>query len=85
MLEPVGEPVRRAAVAGDETSEFLLGDNKGRGIPDPAQFAADALADRRRGGVVDGILCEMKLAALPRRAREDGAASGFQPGAFSPA
>ena len=56
LLEPVGEPIRFAAVAGNEASEFLLGGGERGRVPDPPQLAPDALADGGSGRVVKGIL-----------------------------
>ena len=50
------------------------------GVPDPAQLGADPLADGGVGGVVNGVLREVELAALPDGTGQDGAAGGLQPG-----
>ena len=46
----------------------------------PPQLSADALADGGVGGVVNGVLREVELTALPEGAGQDGAAGGLQPG-----
>lgn len=45
-----------------------------------AQFDPDALAGPGIGGVMDGVLGEMELAALPSGAAEHGPPGGAQPG-----
>ena len=42
------------------------------GVPDPAQLLADGLSDGEVGGVMDGVLSQMVLTALPDGAAEDG-------------
>src|SRR5512132_3956804 len=80
VLEPVGEAVGRATVGGDQTIEFFLRGLQRGGVPDPAQLGADPLADGGVGGVVNGVLREVELAALPDGTGQDGAAGGLQPG-----
>src|SRR5512134_2958468 len=80
VLEPVGEAVGRATVGSDEAVEFLLRGLQRGGIPDPPQLGADPLADGDVGGLLNGVLREVKLAALPDVTGQDGAAGGLQPG-----
>ena len=63
-----------------EPVQLFLGAHQGGGIPDAAEFSADGFADGRIRRVVDGVLSQMKLAALPPGARKDGLAGGAQPG-----
>ena len=65
VLEPVGAAVGRATVGGDQTVEFLLRGLQRGGVPDPPQLGADPLADGGVGGVVNGVLREVELTALP--------------------
>ena len=65
---------------GDQRFQFGVGGLQGLRIPDVPQLLADDLADREVGRVVDGVLGEMELAALPARARQHGVARGFQSG-----
>jgi hypothetical protein len=76
VLEPVGEAVGRATVGGDQTIEFFLRGLQRGGVPDPAQLGADPLADGGVGGVVNGVLGEVELAALP-----NGTGRGGRPSA----
>ena len=48
------------------------------GVPDPAQLLADGLSDGEVGGVMDGVLSQMVLTALPDGAAEDGLARGAE-------
>src|SRR5512147_1828802 len=80
VLEPVGEAVGRATVGGDQAVEFFLRGLQRGGVPDPPQLGANALADGGVGGVVNGVLREVELTALPDSAGQDGAAGGPQPG-----
>src|SRR5512132_4505040 len=80
VVEPVGEAVGRATVGGDQAVEFLLRGVQRGGVPDPPQLGADVLADGGVGGVVNGVLREVELTALPDGAGQDGAAGGLQPG-----
>ena len=75
MFEPVGEAVGRAPVGGDQAVEFLLRGLQRGGVPDSPQLGADALADGGVGCVVNGVLREVELAALPDGTGQDGAAS----------
>ena len=45
-----------------------------------AQLGADALADREARCVMDGVLGEVELTALPFRTAQNGPARGPQPG-----
>src|SRR5512144_1321235 len=80
VLEPVGEAVGGATVGGDEAVEVLLRGVQRGCIPNSPQLGADPLADGGVGGVVNGVLREVELAALPDGAGQDGAARGLQPG-----
>src|SRR5512132_664773 len=80
VLEPVGEAVGRATVGGDQAVEFFLRGLQRGGVPEPSQLGANALADGGVGGVVNGVLREVELTALPEGAGQDGAAGGLQPG-----
>ena len=55
----------RVAITFDQPTQVLICAVEIRGIPDMAQFNADAFANRHVGGVMDGILCQM---APPRTA-----------------
>jgi hypothetical protein len=79
-LEPGSQALGLVAIAGDEAFEFLLGGLSGGGIPDSAQLCADTLSDGGAGCVVDSVLGEMELAALPERAGQDGLAGGAEAG-----
>ena len=57
-----------AQVGLDEPVQLFLGAHQGGGIPDAAEFSADGFADGRIRRVVDGVLSQMKLAALCHRA-----------------
>ena len=50
------------------------------GVPDATQLAADPLANGSIRGVVDSILGQMELTALPDRPGKDGLTGGTQPG-----
>src|SRR4051812_39677689 len=55
-----------AALVGlHEPVQLFLGAHQGGGIPDAAEFSADGFADGGTGRVMDGVLSQMKLAALP--------------------
>src|SRR5512132_3203641 len=72
------QSARRSAVpGGDQAVEFLLRGLQRGGVPDPPQLGADALADGGVGGVVNGVLREVELAALPDGTGQDGAAGGM--------
>lgn len=63
---------RGAQVGLDEPVQLFLGAHQGGGIPDAAEFSTDGFADGGIGCVVDSVLSQMKLAALPLGARENG-------------
>src|SRR5688572_2269166 len=71
--EPLGhgafQPVCELGCGGliglHEPVQLFLGAHQGGGIPDAAEFGADGFADGGIGRVVDGVLSQMKLAALP--------------------
>jgi hypothetical protein len=68
VLEPEGEFGGLVAVAFHQARQLGLGGLEVGGVPDPAQLLSDTLADGEIGGVVDGVLGQMELAALPRTA-----------------
>ena len=71
-LHPSGEVRRCFSVAFDPACQGFLGIIEGIGVPDPAEFRADPLFDGSARGVVDGVLSQMELAALPNGAGQDG-------------
>ena len=78
LFQPVGQLGRAVAVTGDQLGQrgFGLGEILCR--PDRFQLLADALADLGVGGVVDGVLGQMELAALPCSTAENGAPGSAQ-------
>lgn len=65
-------------VAGGQIVERGLGRLGAPDVPHGLELPADPLADLRRRAPVDGVLGEMKLAALPFRARESRPAGDLQ-------
>src|SRR5688500_6033584 len=63
-----------------EPVQLFLGAHQGGGIPEAAEFGANGFADGDIGCVVNGVLSQMKLAALPLGTGKDGLAGGAQPG-----
>ena len=78
-LEPLGEGGMRVRVAFDQLVQGRLGPGCVPGVPHGPELGPDSVADLRRS-LFDGVLGEMKLAALPLRAREDRPAGGPQSG-----
>ena len=78
FLEPRGQLGRSVAIAGDELGQrgFGLGEVVRR--PDRFQLLADAPGDLGVGGVMDGVLSKMELAALPCGTTENSASGGAQ-------
>ena len=64
-LQPGCELGCGALVGLHEPVQLFLGAHQGGGIPDAAEFGADGFADGDVRRVVDGVLSQMKLAALP--------------------
>ena len=79
-VQPMGEFRGVVAVAVGQPVELTFGSLQGRCVPDAAQLTFDALANGSIRGVMNGVLGEVELAALPERPREDRLASGAQPG-----
>ena len=75
-LEPGGQVWRLAAIGVDQGFQLGFGGGEVFGVPDLAQLAADAFSDRCCGGMMDGVLRQMELAALPNRAAQHGLAGG---------
>ena len=80
VFEPVGEAVGLATVGGDQAVEFLLRGLQRGGVPESAAARRRCACGWRRWGVVNGVLREVELTALPDGAGQDGAAGGLQPG-----
>ena len=78
-LEPLGEGGMRVRAAFDQLVQGRLGPGCVPGVPHGPELGPDPVADLRRS-LVEGVLGEMELAALPLRAREDRPAGGPQPG-----
>ncbi len=79
-FEPFRELWCGIAIGGDEHGECGLGSGDGIGVPDGPEFSPDAFADSLIRGMVDGVLGEVELAALPLGGAEHGAAGGMQSG-----
>ncbi len=79
-LQPGGQLGRRRGVLRNELSESSVGLGSIAGVQDAAQIAGDLAPHRQRGNVVQGVLSQVELAALPRHAGEPRLAGGFQPG-----
>ena len=64
----------------DEAIQFGPGGIEIVGVPDGAQFGSDALPDRNVRRMMDGVLGQMKLAALPLGPGEHCRAGGAEAG-----
>ena len=78
IFEPVGEIWCLVAIAFDQQTQIFGCRRQIKSVPDVTQLGTDALADRQIGGVVDRILCQVELAALPCRPTENRFSRGLQ-------
>ena len=80
FFEPLGKLCGVVSVGVDEMAKIFRCACQGRGIPDLPEFRSDAFSDRDIRRVMNGILREVELAALPRGARQHGLPGGAQAG-----
>lgn len=59
IFKPGGQFWCRVAITFDQPTQVLICAVEIRGIPDMAQFNADAFANHHFGGVMDGFLCQI--------------------------
>ena len=76
----MGKFWRGLAIGIDRGFQLGFGGGEVFGVPDLAQLAADALADGDCRGMMDGVLRQVELAALPDGAAQHGLAGGLQAG-----
>ncbi len=75
-LEPSGQLWCLVAIGFAEGLQRGFGAGEVAGVADLARLAAAAFADRCRGGMMDGVLRQVELAALPNGAARHGLAGG---------
>ena len=80
VLEPLGEGGMPVPVTVDQFVEGGLGPVCVGCVPHGPELGPDPLANLHQRNPVDGVLCEVELAALPLRAREDRLAGSPQLG-----
>lgn len=80
LFEPGREFRGGFAVLGDDGFELGLSLPEGLRLEDLAQFGCDVGTEGYLGNVVEGILLEMELAALPEDAGKAGGSGGAQAG-----
>jgi len=80
VFQSIGEFGCRIAIFFDKPVEFFVGAIDIFRIPDPAQFSTDHFLDFLVGSMVDCVLGQVMLAAVPRCSAKYGLSRSFEPG-----